>query len=189
MPDSIQKIKFPELMFGFVAPIGADLEPALAAFRTYFERRDYRVIEIKVTDIFNVLEKYVKPDLPLDKSGHHERYVTYIAYGNQLRAKFDDEILAATTIRRIMARRLRAQKEGDKFSKTVFLLHQFKRKEEIDLLRTVYGRLFFQVSIYSRRGARVDYLSRRFASSDHTSGPQKYRKRCFQAAALSAGGT
>jgi hypothetical protein len=105
--------------------------------------------EIKVTDIFNVLEKYDKPDLPLDKSGHHERYVTYIAYGNQLRAKFDDEILAATTIRRIMARRLRAQKEGDKFSKTVFLLHQFKRKEEIDLLRTVYGRLFFQVSIYS----------------------------------------
>jgi deoxycytidylate deaminase len=175
MPDSIQKIKFPELIFGFVAPIGADVEPVLAAFRDYFEHRAYRVIEIKVTDIFNVLEQYVKPDLPLDKSGHRERYVTYIAYGNQLRAKFDDEILAATTIRRVMARRLRAQKEGDKFSRTVFLLHQFKRKEEIDLLRTVYGRLFFQVSVYSRRGARVDYLSRKFASSDHTSGPQKYR--------------
>ncbi|HEY2395931.1 MAG TPA: hypothetical protein VGH81_08150, partial [Rudaea sp.] len=29
--------------------------------------------------------------------------------------------------------------------------------------------------VYSRRGARVDYLSRRFASSDHVSGPQKYR--------------
>lgn len=95
------------------------------------------------------------PDDPLDKSGHRERYVTYIAYGNQLRARFGDAILAMTTIRRVMARRLRAQKEGEKFSRTVFL--------------------FFQVSTYSRRGARVDYLSRRFASSDHTAGPQKYR--------------
>jgi len=175
MPDSIQKIQYPELIFGFVAPIGADLEPALAEFRRYFTDRDYRIVEIKVTDIFNVLERYVTPDVPLDRSGQRERYVTYIAYGNQLRAKFNDEILAATTIRRIMARRLRVQKEGDEFSRTVFLLHQFKRKEEIDLLRTVYGRLFFQVSIYSRRGARVDYLSRRFASSDHVSGPQRYR--------------
>jgi deoxycytidylate deaminase len=175
MPDSIQKIQFPELMFGFVAPIGADLEPVLAAFRSYFQRRNYRVVEIKVTDIFAVLERYVSPKIPLDKSGHRERYVTYIAYGNQLREKFDDEILAATTIRRIMARRLRVQKETEKFSKTVFLLHQFKRKEEIDRLRSVYGRLFFQVSTYSRRGARVDYLSRKFASSDHTSGPQRFR--------------
>jgi deoxycytidylate deaminase len=142
MPDSIQKIKFPELIFGFVAPIGADLEPALAAFRTYFTRRSYKVVDIKVTDVFSVLEKY-------------NILCRYIAYGNQLRARFGDAILAMTTIRRVMARRLRAQKEGEKFSRTVFL--------------------FFQVSTYSRRGARVDYLSRRFASSDHTAGPQKYR--------------
>lgn len=175
MTDSIQKIKYPELYFGFVAPIGADIEPVLDDFKKYFELRKYRVVEIKVTDLFGVLEHYVPPKAPLDKSGHRERYETYIAYGNQLREKFDDEILAATTIRRIMAKRLKIQKDDDKFSKTVFLLHQFKRKEEIDLLRTVYGRLFFQVSVYSRRGARVDYLSRKFASSDHTSGPQKFR--------------
>jgi deoxycytidylate deaminase len=175
MTDSIQKIKFPELYFGFVAPIGADLEQTLSAFRKYFEFRNYRVVEIKVTELFNVLEKYVPPVVPLDKSRHQERYATYIAYGNQLRDKFDDTILAATAIRRVMARRLRIQKDEDKFSRTVFLLYQFKRKEEIDLLRIVYGRLFFQISVYSRRGARVDYLSRRFASSDHASGPQKYR--------------
>jgi len=163
------------LYFGFVAPIGADIEPALEAFKKYFEFRKYRVVEIKVTDLFSVLERYVPPKYPLDKSGHRERYETYIAYGNQLREKFDDTILAATTIRRIMAKRIRVQKDDDKFSKTVFLLHQFKRKEEVDLLRTVYGRLFFQISVYSRRGARVDYLSRKFASSDHSAGPQKYR--------------
>jgi deoxycytidylate deaminase len=176
MTDSIQKIKFPEMVFGFVAPIGADLTTAVATFRSYFERRSYRVIEIKVTDIFNVLQKYIVPEVPLAKSPLHRRYQTYIAYGNQLRAKFDDAILAATSIRRVMAKRLKLGRATDeRFSKNVFLIHQFKRKEEIDLLRNVYGRLFFQVSIYSRRGARVDYLSRKFASSDHTTGHLRYR--------------
>lgn len=45
-----------------------------------------------------------------------------------------------------------------------YILHQFKRKEEIDLLRSIYGRLFFQISVYSRRGARVEYLSHKFGS-------------------------
>lgn len=78
---------------------------------------------------------------------------------------------------RIIKRRLRLPKRSDaeEFSKVAYLLHQFKRKEEIDLLRSVYGDLFYQVSIYSRRGARVDYLSRRFASDDNTYGPQRFR--------------
>ena len=175
MPDSFQKIKQPELVFGFVCPIGADLMPAINAFRLYFQRRNYKVVEIKVTDVFNVLQKYFVPEQPLDKSTLHRRYVTYIGYGNQVRAKFGDAALASLAIRRIMAKRVKLPKSDEQYSKTVYLIHQFKRKEEIDILRSVYGRLFFQISIYSRRGARVDYLSRKFANSDHMTGPLKYR--------------
>jgi deoxycytidylate deaminase len=164
------------LVFGFVAPIGADPTPAIDAFRSYFDRRGYQVIEIKVTGLFSALERYIVPVKPLaHKTPLKDRYESYIAYGNQLRAKFGDAILAATTIRRVMVKRLNLARPGEEFSKTVFLLHQFKRKEEIDLLRTVYGRLFFQISIYSRRGARVDYLSRKFASSENTSAAQRFR--------------
>ena len=175
MTDSFQKIKQPELFFGFVCPIGADMLPAIKAFRTYFQKRGYKVVEIKVTDVFNVLQKYFVPESPLDKSTLHKRYVTYIGYGNQIRGKFGDAALASLAIRRIMAKRIKLTGSDERYSKTVYLVHQFKRKEEIDLLRSVYGRLFFQVSIYSRRGARVDSLARRFASSDHATGAQKYR--------------
>ena len=65
MADSFQKIKSPELVFGFVSPIGADLTPALDAFRAYFQERGYRVIDIKVTGIFSTLAKYIAPDMPL----------------------------------------------------------------------------------------------------------------------------
>lgn len=175
MPDSFQKIKQPELFFGFVCPIGADMIPAMQAFRNYFQGRGYRVIDVKVTDVFNVLQTYVSPETPLDRSTLHKRYSTYISYGNQLRSQFGDASLASLAIRRVMAKRLKLPKSGEKYSKTVYLLHQFKRKEETDLLRSIYGRLFFQVSIYSRRGARVDHLARQFAKSDYVTGPQKYR--------------
>lgn len=173
-PDSMGKINYPELFFGFVAPIGADLRETLDAFRAYLESHSYRVIEIKVTDVFEVLSRYVVPKRELSKATESARYETYIAYGNQLRSTFGDNVLAASAIRRVMDKRLRHSRHGQ-FEKIAYLLHQFKRKEEIDLLRSVYGRLFFQVSVYSRRGARVDYLSRRFASSHNDPSAQAYR--------------
>lgn len=162
MADSA-KIRHPELFFGFVAPVGADLDSVVGSFRSYFERRDYRVIDIKATDAFLLLEKYISPKRALERSDPHRRYETYIAYGNQLRSKLGDDVLAATAIRQIVRKRLKIP-EDERYSKTVYLIHQFKRKEEIELLRSVYGRLFFQISIYSRRGARLDYLSRKFSS-------------------------
>jgi hypothetical protein len=174
LSDSTEKIKYPELFFGFVAPIGADIQAALRAFKAYLQARDYRVVEIKVTDMFNVLERYVVSKKPLSKASELARYETYIAYGNLLRETFQDDILAASAIRRVMDKRLKHSAFGHP-EKIAYLLHQFKRKEEIDLLRNVYGRLFFQVSVYSRRGARVDYLSRKFASSENRPLAQAYR--------------
>jgi deoxycytidylate deaminase len=177
MITTIPRIKQPELFFGFVSPIGADIRSSLKSFGKFFEEQGYNVVEIKVTDLFPLLENYITPDNPLQKAPLYERYMTYIGYGNQLRRTFeDDAVLAAGAIWRIVRSRVR-QKRGpeDLFSKTVYLIHQFKRKEEIDVLRSVYGRLFFQISVYSRRGSRVDYLSRKFTSSVNSSGPMNFR--------------
>jgi deoxycytidylate deaminase len=76
--------------------------------------------------------------------------------------------------------RARAQ-AGDptkrKPEKKVYLIHQFERKEEVALLRSVYGRIFFQISVYSRRGARVDHLARQFAHSDNVANHNVYRSK------------
>ncbi|WP_336743171.1 anti-phage dCTP deaminase [Aureimonas altamirensis] len=174
LPD----IKFPELFFGFVAPMGTDITPVISSFRKSFEDKGYQVIEIKVTDVFPVLAGYIEPHRPLVKSPLHDRYETYIEYGDQLREHSnDDSILAAAAVSQVVRSRVRQIKtdERDPATKRVFLLYQFKRKEEIELLRSVYGRLFFQVSLYSRRGARVDYLSRKFARSEDFYAAHRYR--------------
>lgn len=176
LPD----LKLPELVMGFVAPMGADIRPVVSAFRWHFQEKGYRVVEIKVTDAFEQLKDHVEPASELKLKPLHERYQTYIEYGDQLRSHFDDDaLLAATAIAQVVRTRIRERDKDpeDPLERRVYLLYQFKRKEEFDLLRSVYGRLFFQVSLYSRRGARVDYLSRRFAASEDVYAAQKYRHR------------
>ncbi|MDP2358610.1 MAG: anti-phage dCTP deaminase [Beijerinckiaceae bacterium] len=176
MTSSISRIEQPELFFGFVSPIGADVKGALRSFGNYLNGQGYRVVEIKVTDIFTSLAKYHAPDKPLVRTPQYDRYKSHIAYGNQIRRNFGDEVLASTSIIRIIRKRLKlGLPDPERFTKTAFLIHQFKRKEEIDLFRAVYGRLFFQISVYSRRGARVDAISRAFASSRNSALPHHYR--------------
>ncbi|WP_348522403.1 deaminase, partial [Bradyrhizobium liaoningense] len=135
-------------------------------------------VPIKVTEVFDKIAEYLPPKDELLSSLEAQRLETYIKYGNQLRSTFDDDqILAAITITRIVQWRS-AKTDADKATvpeRNVYLLYQFKRREEIDLLRSIYGSAFFQVSVYSRRGARVDNLSRRFAEGQNRGNPNSFR--------------
>ena len=165
MTPLIPRLEFPEIVIGLVAPIGTAVGDTISDIRAFFTAAGYTVHEIRVTDVFKQTEKIVVPEKPLVETPLAQRYESYIAYGNQLR-KFsnDASVLAALTIQTIVVSRIRnSSPENEKFSKNVFILHQFKRSEEIDLLRAVYGKIFFQISVYSMRSARVDYLSRKFS--------------------------
>jgi deoxycytidylate deaminase len=181
MATKIPNIELPELVFGFVGAIGVDTNPTISTFESYFEAKGYRVIPIRVTGLFEQFKGIVPPKVELVNSPEKARYESSIKYGNQLREKFDDDsVLAAAAIYEIVKKRIEEhEKSGkdysEKFEKKVYLLKQFKRPEEIELLRSVYGRLFFQVSIYSRRAARVENLSKIFAGSENTSDSNKYR--------------
>ena len=179
MTTDLPRIDRPELVFGFVAPIGADLDHAVDQFDKYFRNRSYEVVKIKVTDVFKRFKARVEPNPPLVKSPLYDRYETFITYGNNLRKHFfDNSLLAKTSIFDIVWHRNRLQRrklDTEKFRNTVYLLSQFKRKEEIEIFREVYGRLFFQVSIYSRRSARIDYLARRFAHTENSSDINSFR--------------
>jgi len=175
MSTNVPRIEFPELFFGFVSPIGADHSQALDAFRTYFQSVNYRVVPIKITNVFQFLKQYIEPKPPLVTFPPEAKYRSFIQYGDELRDEFhDDSFLATTAVVRIIKKRSKLP-EPERFNRTVYLLDQFKRPEEIELLRAVYGQAFFQVSVYSRRGARVESLARKFASGHSSSHVNLYR--------------
>lgn len=178
MPRPLNRIPHPELFIGFVAPIGTDIRGSINSFSAYFDSERYNVVPIKVTESFDKLAAYLRPKTKLATHPEARRLETYIKYGNQLRSRFDDDqILAAIAITRVIQLR-RASNGVDRAAvpeRNVYLLHQFKRREEIDLLRSIYGAAFFQVSVYSRRGARVENLSRRFAEGHNRGNPSSFR--------------
>lgn len=170
----LKRISFPELFFGFVAPIGADLKSTIEIFAQSLYRFGYQVKVIKVTDVFEELQ-----NIPVRRKQRPlvDRYKTYIKFGNAVRKKYkDDELLAALTIARIFqARKFNPDGTPVAEEKVAYIIHQFKRREEIDLLRNVYGRLFFQISVYSSRKMRAEVLSRKFADDQQDSDSTKYR--------------
>ena len=178
MVATIPKISEPELFVGFVAPIGTDLGECVAEFRKMFKRFEYDVVELKVTDVFKPLSRLFTPEKPLVPKPLSKCYnltsPLAIFYAINL---VTTRILTATVIGRIVKRRLRSNlsEQLRRFSKTVYLIHQLRRKEEIDLCRAVYGKLFFQISVYSRRGARVEFLARKFAESDNSTDINSFR--------------
>ena len=168
MGHLVERIENPEIVIGFVSPIGTPIQPSLDQFRKLFSAMNYEVVEVKVTENYKWLSKFIVPKTELKESPKTKRYETYIKYGNQLREEaIDNEIMAATAIQSIVEKRLSLERHPKKrYQKTAYLVHQFKRPEEIALLRSVYGRIFFQVSIYSRREARVDHLARDFTKDE-----------------------
>jgi deoxycytidylate deaminase len=178
------RIEEPELFFGFVSPIGTSINGTIEQFKKIFKTNGYEVHEIKVTDVFKRLNAYVTvdADMPLKTSPFHDRCNSYIRYGNKVRTELkDDSILAGLAIQQIMEIRNASSETSHRdFERNVFLIHQFKRPEEIALLRSVYGRLFFQVSIYSDRASRIDYICRKIAHDLHEADHEKFESGALQ---------
>lgn len=163
----LQRIEFPELYFGLVAPIGVDLSETVKHLEESLKSFDYKVVPIKVTDLFR---RITYCDVKLKDRPSEQRFRSYIKFGNRVRQLTGNKaICASLVIDKIAKKRDRdAQNKPKHREKYAYIIHQFKRKEEIDLLRSVYGKLFFQVSVYSSKGERSDAFSQRIAR-DHKS--------------------
>ena len=63
MAHPISRIKAPELFIGFVAPIGTDIRGSINSFSRYFSSEGYNVVEIKVTEVFDQIAKFLSDRL------------------------------------------------------------------------------------------------------------------------------
>jgi hypothetical protein len=133
----LPRVDFPELFFGLVAPIGVDLAETVSPLKSLLEGFGYDVETIKVTDLFRKIDYC---DVELEDKPSEARFKSYINFGNRLREITGDKaICASLAIDRIAKGRGKDRHLRQVREKRAFIIHQFKRKEEIDLLRSVYG--------------------------------------------------
>ncbi|CAO4173224.1 anti-phage dCTP deaminase [Methylorubrum aminovorans] len=152
----------PELVFGLCSPIGTKNAKFISMLRANLLKFGYKSDDFKVTDLMKSvkIEGLTLKDAPIE-----DRYDTHIAYANRLRSLTGDNgALAMLCCSAINAFR---QKAGKKYLEgQAYIFDQFKRGEEIQVLRQTYQKAFVLVSLYSSKENRVKYLSHRI-SSDH----------------------
>jgi hypothetical protein len=162
-------VPYPEIFFGICAPVGVDTFKVHTLISEALKKYSYEAEYFKVTKLMTVAKpKGVElVDTPLE-----DRYDSYIKYANKLREVFGlNYTLSMLCCAAVRNFRRQNNKQGadpeSPIEKQAYVFDQFKRKEELDLLRQVYGRLFIVVSVYSEQKTRLENLVNRIAS-DHS---------------------
>lgn len=184
-PDSVslKKIIYPELFVGIVAPIGIDTKQIVGLISSSLRNVGYSSTNIKLTELM----KSIPTDVKLVETPPEIRFEAYIDYANEVRHLFDskdDEIegdaaLAMLAVAGIQAARKQVSVERGKIENTpssfvglgkepdrqAYILDQFKRPEEVKLIRSIYGRLFILFSIHASTSTRRKTLRRKIRAA------------------------
>ncbi len=160
---SLDKISFPEIIFGLVAPIGVDLDLVTRELEKALSQVKYTSSQIKLTQDMRELEVPVQ----LEEDDMFSYYDSRIRYANAIRATSNrDDALALLAIASI--RRERGSISGsvdEPVEKRAYIVRQLKRIEEIELLKNVYGKQYITVSIYQSEADRIDNLTKQHRSN------------------------
>lgn len=146
----------PELFFGLVGPIGVDLESVQTSLEAELKKVGYGVIPVRATDVMTSVNLPIK----ITENSYYEKYRALIEYADDVcKVVGSKAALAALCVAEIKRRRLEITgNEGTPADGYAFIIRQFKRPAEIELMRKTYGRKFVQVSVSAPEQIRRDAL-------------------------------
>jgi deoxycytidylate deaminase len=144
-----------ELIIGFSGPVGSGVNVVADATERLLIQHQYTVVRVKLSDLIVKLAHKQVGNIPaVSIATSSERYRTLQEAGNHLRKEFGNDFLAEVAITAI------AKKRGEDIpqetavkahipTKRAYLIDQLKHQDEVQLLRTVYGDLFYLVGVFS----------------------------------------
>lgn len=165
--DRIEGRRSDEIIVAFCGPVGCNLADVIRTICLQFEEYGYLTVHIKVSDIIKA--HYHEHGLPenlshrsINNNVGKERYTVLQDLGNDLRKRFDPQILAALAMAKIAANREITMSKTDttKPPKTVYIIDQLKHPEEAELFKLVYGDIFYLIGVLSPQNVRFNYLTR-----------------------------
>lgn len=160
-------VESPELVFGLCSPIGTDNAKARRLVENILHKYRYHVEYFKITKLMQRLQP---KGISLKHSPFEDRYDTHIKYANELRKIYSDpSLLGRICCGAIRNYRRNTSTDGSFVERTAYLFDQFKRKEEVDILRQVYGDLFVLISVYSDDRKRHENIVSRIIDSHNVS--------------------
>lgn len=168
--SDIEGINFPELFFGLVGPIGVNMDDVQAALSDALSQVGYQSKVIHLTQLLKKYERDIhgpkQSTLYADKIATANAFCSTAQNGAAMAALAISEI---RTIRKLQPS-LPDEDEGTRsqraIPKTAYIIRQLKREDEIELLRSVYGMKFLQISVSLDKESRIENLKNKL-SRDH----------------------
>lgn len=172
--DPFKPLEAPEIVFGLVGPLGADLEKVCEELKQVLQSVEYGYEEIRLS---NILKEINGLEVDLIPHPENARIHSYMVAGTKFREALErGDALALAAIAKI--KEIRESTTGNPVMPAkgkAYVLRSLKHKAEIEALRNVYGRAFFVISAYSPREERKKALAEKIAKSNHdTSNRTKY---------------
>ncbi|WP_025051926.1 anti-phage dCTP deaminase [Sulfitobacter noctilucae] len=162
-------VKHPELVIGLVGPIGVDMDNVQEALFNALKHVNY---DSHLVHITKLIDRYRKESengkLYSDLKEKISEANTFCKTANNGAA------LAGLAIKEISEYRRSKQKVasgGDEDSvvpaipKQAYIIRQLKRRDEVELLRTLYGDKFIQVSVFLEKESRIRNLETRIGAA------------------------
>lgn len=161
MASPLSPMPFPEIVIGLVGPVGIDLNPIVSSLERQLEAVQYNAKTIRLSEKIEEFFGQSHSDMP-----EHERIGKLMDLGTKLREESERgdavALLGVAEIARIRRWELKGRTDSN-----AYILRSLKHPHEIQTLRSIYGKGFFQISVYSPRDARVSAMAERVTRSTH----------------------
>lgn len=162
----------PELIFGLVGSIGVDLDAVIKNLEESLSNVGYESHSIRLTNYMTSIDTGVE----LRSDTYVNKYNDLIAYADAVRKNCNSaSALAGTGIVKIQQIRDKLASRDPRSKEPpipayghAFIIRQFKRREEVELMRETYGRKFILISVYLSEPERIEEIGRKIEQFDTT---------------------
>lgn len=156
----------PELFIGLVGPIGVDLDYVQAVIVKELKHLGYSSVPLRITELMVA----IKTGVTIEQNSYSAKYHSLIAYADKVcEIAGSSAALAALAVAKIRDERARITGSVEKPALGhAYVIRQFKRPEEIELMRKTYGRKFIQISVSASEKERRTDISSKIKDFDET---------------------
>lgn len=159
-----------ELVIALCGPIGSPLHRIAEAIKARLET-DFKYDRCTLLRLSETIERHTSPT---PSSTRYERIASLIAKGDYLRKQHGSSVLAELAVSQIVLDRQKAKGAVgvERFisRRVCHIINSIKNQSELDILKLVYGDMFYFVGVYSPLPARVKALQK-----DGMSVPEIYK--------------
>ncbi|MCU6235749.1 hypothetical protein KWH75_01570 [Morganella morganii] len=173
--NATQEIKdsvTPEIIIALCGPIGSPLHETAEQISFSLKKYGYKTYDIRLSDLIRINSKYTS--INIDESTKLKKFKSLITVGDKLRETYGSDILAKLAIAKISAERKKNFGEFDdivnesskgeaskiKNQKICHIIDSVKNSSELELLKSIYGKMIFSIGVFSPLEARRENLSK-----------------------------